>query len=180
MNSCIITSLFILFVYFPNVFCQSHNKDIASSQLRYLNDIEIYDELNKASQLSGLIPDGEFKFVFYFSEYNCPPCVNDYLRILNDLNSMIGNKFIIILAEFSNIRRMLVIKNTLNIKIPFYQVKSEVGIGNHNTQGHKKIWMGLLYDDLHIDKFKNGDVIDSLDSPYFDQVISIFYNIQNR
>ena len=110
--------------------------------------------------------------VFYFDEYACGTCVDNYLDVLNELSDSINPEKIIILSNYKEKRLLRIKKNKFKLIQECYIPSGYFDIPMNDTI-EPAPFMFLLDQNLQVSLPRIGAYPDSINNPYFQNIISI-------
>jgi len=102
-----------------SVICENQNMQLS-------NNLEVVDEKFDTLSLKKIIDSD--KLVFYYEEFNCMPCVEETMSLLNNKIDKIGRDKAIILTCYEQPRELYLFSHINNIEIPIYNLKSKLNI----------------------------------------------------
>lgn len=114
------------------------------SENRILDNVELTDLNNEKVSMSNLISSP--KLIYCFSNDFCRACIEDDIKLLNELGDSIGHQNIIIITDNDNARLLNIFKNTYQIESPCYNFTGCFNLNMENNFGQKKVPFILLLD----------------------------------
>lgn len=100
-------------------------------ELKY-NDYKISDELNLIDEKGNIFRIKEKlntkKIIFRYSELQCNVCVEKQIQSLKRYKDKIGVDNILIIADYSNFRNLIVFKKINSLDIPVYNLSKKMSL----------------------------------------------------
>lgn len=137
-----------------------HTNNVMNSQLN--NDIKLDDNLtvtgvdNKDVKLKTLVGNGP-KLIVRSNESGCSVCIENEIQKVAKFAKIIGDSNIIVVANFTNVRKSVVFKQANNISLQTYVCKS---VGLPYEKNNDKPFVFLLTPDMIAQNFYLPEVTD--------------------
>ena len=126
---------------------EDFNKSLHSNG-SILPEINVIDQNNRKIELKNIIKDNTL--VYRFSEVSCRPCVEDDIKILNELkDSIIGNN-LFILTDFKTPKEMQIFSKMYNLKVPIYSYPNCINLLADMDTFDRKPYYFVLDTDLKV------------------------------
>ena len=104
--------------------------EIQSEGTSLEENILIKDNLNKTVSIKEILHDKKEVLIFRFTEDHCDACILQQLNLLKDRSEKSDR--LILLASYSNIRKVRALINTYNLQCPVYNLEEKLKIPIEN------------------------------------------------
>ena len=125
---------------------ENFNKSIKSNGNK-LSNIELFDQNNHKTSLKTIT---NRNLLVYRLSKVCPACLENGIKIINQLKDSIGGNNCIILSNFASPREMKIFSSLYDIKVPFFSYTDRFNIVADMDSFELKPYYFLLDTDFRI------------------------------
>lgn len=114
------------------------------------------------------------KLIYRFSNFSCNPCVENDFKILDTLSTVIGSEQIIIIANFENIKDLIIYKNNKKLPYKYYNYNSIIDLPIEKKLINHSPFFLILDEQLRVKFALTSNPSQSINNLHFKQVIEYF------
>jgi peroxiredoxin len=156
-----------------------HEKFLRNQSLEILSDFRTLDNIkirainNSQKSIEECIEKDVL--VYRFSQFSCPPCVENDMEILNQITDSIGAENILVLSDVASLKEMKIFSEQNHLKFPLYSYPSQLSLQADNDTIYEASYYFVLDCELKT-KFTYISRSDhAIESPYFKRIIEHFH-----